>query len=292
MAAMVHKDRRFNSGSLMLDEVVPVEVVRSFRDLAARHVGLDLDEGFEPVIAARITKRVSELQLSLHSYVGRLQQDSSGEEIIAFWDFVRPWPARFFARWQDCRRLHARLCKSLEQGARRFRLWSAGCGSGEEAFTMALVAHNAMEVARVAADEVDLKILATDISGRRIEAGKRALFAGPQVWSVPEELRRRHFSETDAGFHVSDEIHARVVFRQLNLATPPFPMTGKMDAIFCEEGLRSLVPQAQRRAVRAARDLLAEQGLLRTGLAEEFAQYDDEAADRPAASSPGSQTWS
>ncbi len=275
----------------MLDEVVPVEVVRKFRDLAVRHLGLDLDEGLDPVIAARITKRLSELQLSLHSYVARLQQDTTGDEIVSLWDLVRPRPARFFAHWPDCRRLHARMCNWLEQGGRRFRLWSAGCGSGEEAFTMALVVRNAVDVTGVDRHAIDLKILATDISSLRIGAGKRGLFAGPQVWSVPEGLRRRHFNETDAGFQISDEIHERVVFRRLNLSTPPFPMTGKMDAIFCEEGLRNLAPPAQRRAVRAARSLMTEQGLLRTGLAEEFAQFDDEAADTFSPGGSGSPTY-
>jgi chemotaxis methyl-accepting protein methylase len=274
----------------MFDEVEPARVVESFRHLAAAHLGLDLDHSLDAVIAARIGKRSSELRLSLPGYLAHLQEDSRGEEIIAFWDFVRPRPARFFARWPDCRRLHARLHKLIEHGSRRFRLWSAGCGSGEEAFTMALVAHNAMEAAGVEPGAVDLKILATDLSPRRVEVGKRGLFATPQVWSVPEELRRRHFVETDAGYQIADQIHARVVFRPLNLATPPFPMTGKLDAIFCQEGLASLVPQAQRRAVKAARALLAEQGLMITGLDEGLSQYDDEPNERATIDHPRSPT--
>jgi chemotaxis protein methyltransferase CheR len=261
---------------MMIEEVVPVEVVRRFRHVAASHLGLDIDTSLEPMISARISKRLAELQLSLHSYLSRLQQDTTGEEVVAFWDFVRPRPAHFFARWADCRRLSTRIGKALDQGGRRFRLWSAGCGSGEEAYTMAMVAHHAIETAGIAPQAVDLKILATDISPRMLEVGKRGLFAGPQIWDVPQEIRQRTFVETDAGFQISDEIYSRVVFRQLNLGMPPFPMTGKLDAIFCEEGLQSLVPQAQRRAIKAARGLLADDGLIRTGLDEELIPQDDE----------------
>jgi chemotaxis protein methyltransferase CheR len=275
---------------MMIEEVVPVEVVRRFRHLAARHLGLDIDASLEPMISARIGKRLGELQLSLHSYLARLQQDTVGEEIIAFWDFVRPRPARLFARWPDCWRLNARIGKALDHGSRRFRLWSAGCGSGEEAYTMALVAHHAIEAAGIEPHAVDLKILATDLSPRRLAVGKRGLFAGPQIWDVPKGMQQRYFAETDAGFQISDELCSRVVFRQLNLAMPPFPMTGKLDAVFCQEGLQSLVPRAQRRAIKAARGLLADEGFIRTGIDEELIPQDDEIGKGPSHGDSGSPT--
>lgn len=262
----------------MIEELVPVEVVRRFRHLAARQLGLDVGKHLEPMIGARIRKRLSESKLSLHSYLARLQEDTAGEEIISFWDFVRPRPARFFARWPDCRRLNAQVSAALKNGCRRFRFWSAGCGSGEEAYTMILVAHHAIESAGVDPVDVDLKVLATDLSARSLEMGRRGLYAAPQIWDVPKSMRRRHFVETTAGFQISDEIYERVVFRQLNHGVPPFPlaMTTKLDAVFCQEALQSLTPQAQRRAIKAVRALLVEDGLLHTGLDEAFLRLDDE----------------
>jgi len=55
--------------------------------------------------------------------------------------------------------------------------------------------------------------------------------------------------ETNTGFQISDEIYSRVVFRQLNLSAPPSPMTGKLDAVFCQEAMHSMVPQTQRWAI-------------------------------------------
>lgn len=159
---------------------------------------------------------------------------------------------------------------------------------------MALVALDAIEAAGLAPDAVDLKILATDISQSMLEVGRRGLFAGAQLWAVPQEMRARSFVETDAGFQISEDLYARVVFRPLNLALPPFPMTGKLDAIFCQEGLQPLVPRAQRRAIKAARGLLANEGILRTGLDEDLIPQDDElgkvAAESQARRNAGSPT--
>jgi len=266
----------------MIEEVVPVEMVRLFRHLAARQLGLDINKTLEPMIGARLSKRLSELQISLHSFVSRIGEDTAGEEVIAFWDFIRPRPSRFFARWPDYRRLNARVRKALDQDCRRFRFWSAGCGSGEEAYTLVLVAHHASEAAGYDPLVMDVKVLATDVSARALEMGKRGVYAAPQVWDVPKEMRRRHFVGTQAGFQISDEINSRVVFRQLNLSAPPFPMTGKLDAVFCQEALQSMVPQAQRRAIKAVRSLLTDNGCIHTGLDEELLPPDDEEGKGPA----------
>ena len=249
----------------MIEEVVPVEVVRSFRNLAARHLGLAIDKEWEPVVCARITKRLKQLQLPLHRYLYRLYQEKDAGEIVSFWDFVRPRPLALFAPWSDYEQLHAHVLHRLASGQRRFRFWSAGCGSGEQAYAMALTAEHAASVEGVETSSLDLKILATDLSAIAIASGKRGVFDRMQVQHVPQDLRRRHFFRSSGGFAISDDIQSRVVFRVLNLAQPPFPMTRPFDAIFCHEGLAPLVPEARTRALRATQDLLCKDGFLRAG---------------------------
>jgi len=116
--------------------------------------------------------------------------------------------------------------------------------------------------------------------------GKRGVYAEPQIWDVPKEMRKHHFVRTHAGFQISDEIYSRVVFRRLNLSAPPFPMAAQLDAVFCQEALRPMVPQAQRRAINAARDLLVRDGFLRTGLDEDLLQQGDGVGKAGAEGSP------
>jgi chemotaxis protein methyltransferase CheR len=160
------------------------------------------------------------------------------------------------------------LVRSLGEGQRRFRLWSAGCGTGEEAFGMALTALGATEAAKVALSDVDLKILATDLSKVVLERGKQGVFDEQQVRDVPRALRDRYFSAAENGVALDEGIKDMVRFRRLNLTKLPYPMTGPLDAIFCHEALSPLVPSARASVTDAVKDLLAEEGLLCTGFAE------------------------
>jgi chemotaxis protein methyltransferase CheR len=265
----------------MFEEVVSEEVVRHFCDVATRRLGIGIDANVEALVAGRVAKRLQLLRLPVDEYVRRLDRDKECTEVVGFLDFVRPRPLRFFARQLDYDELHALVVQRLRGGQRRFRLWSAGCGTGEEAYGMLFTAFAAMEHAHVERDAVDLKVLATDISQRSIDLGRRGWFDESQVCDVPALVRDRYFVEAQGGVEdgvkdgvkdgvvVDDWAKTLVVFRRLNLANPPFPMTGPLDAIFCHDGLAPLVPRARKRAVDAAKALLASRGVLCSGFDEE-----------------------
>lgn len=269
----------------MFDEVVSVEVVRHFCHIATKRLGVGFDANAEALVAGRVAKRLQMLQIPLDEYLGRLEEDKDCSEVVGFLDFLRPRPPRFFARPEDHALLHDYLANRIEAGQRRFRLWSAGCGSGEEAYSMAITALDAC--ASVGLDgerdemgeRIDLKILATDISSRMLERGRAGLFDDGQIRGVPGAQFDRYCKETDEGVMVVQKLKSMVYFRRLNLTSLPYPMTGPLDAIFCHEGLAPLVPSARKRAVAATRLLLPEQGLLRSGYSDESlaaAEDDDE----------------
>ena len=133
----------------MFDEVVSVEVVRRFCHIATRRLGVGIDPKVEALVAGRVAKRLRILQLPLDEYLSRLDEDRHCDEVVGFLDVMRPRPARFFARGFDHAQLHAQLRRWLAAGRRRFRLWSAGCGSGEEPYAMALTVLAAVEAANI-----------------------------------------------------------------------------------------------------------------------------------------------
>jgi chemotaxis protein methyltransferase CheR len=261
---------------LVSDEVVSVEVVRHFCHIATKRLGVEIGASAEALIAGRVAKRLKLLQVPLDEYLSRLEEDKNCDEVVGFLDFVRPRAPHFFARWADHGQLHAQIRRALRAGRRRFRLWSAGCGSGEEPYAMALTALNAIESAGLSPETADLKVLATDISPRALDRGKQGLFDETQMRDVPANLRRRYFTDTDEGVAIAQVIKDIIVFRRLNLAHPPFPMSGPLDAIFCHEGLAHLVPHARGRVIEAATALLGEHGVLCTGFEEDF---EDEESD-------------
>ena len=116
--------------SLLLEEVVSVEVVRHFCHVATRRLGIELDAKAKALVAGRVAKRLGMLQVPLDEYLSRLEEDKNCDEVVGFLDFVRPRPPGFFARFADHAELHNQIRRWLREGRRRFRLWSAGCGSG------------------------------------------------------------------------------------------------------------------------------------------------------------------
>jgi chemotaxis protein methyltransferase CheR len=252
----------------MFDEAVSTEVVRHFCRIAKNRLGVWIGDNHHPLVAGRVAKRLHALQVDADEYLTRLNDDHDCSEVIGFLDFLRPRPPRFFARREDHVALHTLLVRLLGEGQRRFRLWSAGCGTGEEAFGMALTALGATEAAKVALSEVDLKILATDLSKVVMERGKQGIFDEQQLRDVPRAFRERYFAAAETGFVIDEGIKDMVRFRRLNLTKLPYPMTGPLDAIFCHEALSPLVPSARASVTDAVKDLLAEEGLLCTGFAE------------------------
>jgi chemotaxis protein methyltransferase CheR len=264
---------------LMLHEVVSVEVVRHFCHIATRRLGIGIDAKVEALVAGRVAKRLKVLQLPLDEYLSRLEGDQNCDEVVGFLEVMRPRPARFFARAGEHALLRAHLELCLAAGRRRFRLWSAGCGSGEEPYAMGLTILQAIEAARLAPGTVDWKILASDASLRALERGKNGVFDEEQISGIPDDLVARFFTETNEGTEIRGEVKAHVVFRRLNIAQPPFPMTGPLDAIFCREGLLPLLPRVRRRVIDAAKALLTRDGVLCTGFDEGSLHATDDAED-------------
>jgi chemotaxis protein methyltransferase CheR len=134
---------------------------------------------------------------------------------------------------------------------------------------MAVTALGAVEASELRLHDVDIKILATDISQPMLDRGRRGAFDEEQLRDVPGTLRARYFRPTEDGMTLDEDVKDMVCFRRLNLTSLPYPMKGPLDAIFCHEALRPLVASARGRVANAVTALLAEQGLLCTGFADE-----------------------
>lgn len=262
----------------MLDEAVSLEAVRHFCHIANRRLGIGIDPKVETLIAGRVAKRLKVLRVPLEEFMNHLEEDKQCSEVVGFLDVMRPAPARFFARWSEHAELHAQLRRWFFDGRRRFRLWSAGCGSGEEPYAMVITALNAIEAAGLDPHSIDLKVLATDLSPRMLDRGKKGVFSQTQIRGVPAAVSERYFTIDGADVTICPEVKSHVVFRRLNLAHVPFPMSGPLDAIFCHEGLLPLLSRVRCKVIDAARALLTNEGVLCTGMDETFeAEGEDEA---------------
>ncbi|MGC4000676.1 MAG: CheR family methyltransferase [Anaeromyxobacter sp.] len=166
--------------------------------------------------------------------------------------------------------LLAALVKSRhEEGRGRLRFWSAASSSGEEAYTMAIT------IADTLADaHVDWRILGTDISTRILVAAEAATYPLSALRDVPKQLRSKYFhplgskAAEDPLYQVRDALRKHVTFKRLNLSTPPFPMRGPLDAVFCRNVMIYFDQRVRQGLVSAIEALMAPDGIFFVGHAE------------------------
>ena len=209
------------------------DTFQAFQEIAYAKAGIFLRQGKAALVQARLAKRLRELGLaSERDYLARLRGDEAGEELVLFLDAISTNFTRFFREPDHFDSLREHIVALRTAGQRRFRLWSAACSSGEEPYTVAMVLDPLLE-------GCDWKILATDISTRVLGRAAQGVYNEEELEPVSQSLRTRHLetaapaSDGSPRWTVRARLRDRIVFRRLNLASRPFPMSGPLDAILC-----------------------------------------------------------
>ncbi len=259
---------------MMLAQIQPRmdrEVFRRFCHLVHQHAGIRLKDGKEALVCARLNKRMRTLGLTrFRDYLTLLEQDTTGSEVVQFLDVMSTNYTTFFREREHHEVLAAAVRDWRAAGQRRFRIWSAACATGEEPYSIA------MTMAQVCdGPALDWRILATDLSTRALRHARGRSYHARAMRTVSRHERLKYFvmdkeSEPPCGI-VRPEIASRVAFARLNLATPPFPMRGPFDVIFCRNVMIYLDPEVRRALVAALEQLLRPGGLLMVGHAESLA---------------------
>lgn len=244
-----------------------------FRQIAAlvhSSAGIVLNENKANLVYSRVVKRLRSLGLkSFRDYCEMIARDGSADERQQLVAAMTTNVTRFYREAHHFDFLRTRLLPDLADRARaggRVRIWSAGCSSGEEPYSIALT------VASVIPDFArhDIRILATDIDPVMIERGAAALYQPQQLTDIPPALKAEWFRPAKgdpARVKVRSELTDLVRFRQLNLHED-WPMAGKFDVIFCRNTMIYFDDPTQDRLVRRFHDILQPGGHLLIGHSE------------------------
>lgn len=201
------------------------------------HAGIQLPDYKRNMVYRRISKRLHALGLrSFEPYADLLQGPYGNAEIEHFVNALTTNKTEFFRENHHFAHLRDHALPEFQarfarEPTRKLRLWSAGCSSGQEAYSMAMVLAEAL--GGMAGS--DARILATDIDTDMIRAGQAGRYSVIDTVSIPPVFRQKYFepaaaSSTDR--RVSQKIRALVTFNRLNLHGP-WPMTGLFDIVFC-----------------------------------------------------------
>ncbi len=246
---------------------------RKISKLVYEHCGINLHDGKKELVRARLAKRIRQGGFPAFSdYMRHVMQDQTGREFSILIDSLSTNFTSFFRERQHFDYLSDVFLPPLlekKQSRRDFRLrvWSAGCSSGEEPYSLAITLLESIE----AKGKWDLKILATDISTRMLKTAKEGLYPAERVAPVSKYLANKYLikNNTQEGklYQANDRLKNVIIFRYLNLMEP-WPVQGPVDCIFCRNVMIYFDKPTQERLVNKYWEVLSPGGLLFTGHSE------------------------
>ena len=210
------------------------------RDLIKELTGINLSDQKKMLVVSRLSKRLRALGLpDFTSYVKYIAEDEAGSQEIDHLinrmttnktDFYRE--SHHFAFLTDVL-LPELYGEGVKIGSRKLRVWSAGCSSGEEPYTIAITLREFFK------DKSgwDIKILATDLDTEMLDKARKGIYTEQIVHPVPTQYLHRYFKKgvgSNQGlFLVKDELKEMVIFRRHNLVSEPLLIKSPFDIIFC-----------------------------------------------------------
>jgi two-component system, chemotaxis family, CheB/CheR fusion protein len=219
----------------------------------------------KPTLARRIQRRMMTVGVATFGEY-REYLEEHPDEFIQLFNTVLINVTNFFrdeAAWQF---ISEQVVPKLLEEKRRFdpiRVWSAGCASGEEAYTLAMVLAEALGME---AFRSRVKIYATDIDENALAAARQGIYESKQVESVPAALLERYFDKTNGSYSFNRDLRRSVIFGKHDLLQDA-PIS-RVDLLACRNTLMYFNAPAQARILARLHFALTEGGYLFLGRAE------------------------
>jgi len=201
--------------------------------------GINITHSKKTMLEARLSKRLKQLGIeSYRDYCNYLFGRHDEDEVVHMIDIVTTNKTEFFrepAHFDYLARTAAgELMKKHGAGIEReLRVWSAGCSTGEEPYTLSIVLSEICATRQRCA----FSVLATDISTRVLQAAVKGIYEQEKIRHVPDHLKRKYFlrgkGEYSGLVRISPDIRNKVEYRRLNLMEGDFGIRERMDIIFC-----------------------------------------------------------
>ena len=246
------------------------------RELALEQTGIVLGDNKRQMVYGRLARRLRALQMhNFDDYCDylRAHPDSELGELI---NAITTNLTAFFREQHHFEHLATQAVPEILQrnaASRRLRVWSAGCSTGEEAYSIAMTLTE-----QPALENWDVRILATDIDTSVVHIGAEGVYPAERLELVPEARLRRWFDrgtgDNSGRLRVKQALRDKVYFRPLNLLRT-WPMRGPFDVIFCRNVVIYFDKDTQKELFDRFADMLAPDGLLYIGHAETLFKVSD-----------------
>lgn len=237
-----------------------------------RVCGINLTAGKEGLVQTRLAKRLVALDIpSYDAYLDFVQSRGQEVERALMIDLLTTNKTDFFREPQHFAFMSSTVLPELQaRGRRQLTIWSAGCSSGEEPYTIAVHLHDQLKNLA----QWKVRILATDLSARVLAEAREGVYRTADTAGLSPTHLKKHFQRVAGdSYRAGDHLRQLIRFARLNLMEG-WPMKGPFDLIFCRNVMIYFDRATQERLVRRYWELLPSGGYLFTGHSESLNSLD------------------
>ena len=258
---------------LLFPQDIPMSAdeFRLLRDFVYQYCGLNFTEDSKYLLEKRLGKRLQHHHLKSfkdYYYLLRYNQNKD-QELSEVVDLLTTNETYFFREDFQLRSFTDEILPEIRErkareGDRRLRIWSAGCSTGEEPYTIAMLLLDQPAFA-----DWQIDIIGTDISQRVLQVARKGVYGNSSFRVTSPELQRRYFTEVDGKFRIADRVKSLVTISHLNLFDAPrVGLLGRMDVVFCRNVIIYFDLAAKKRVIDSFFQRLRPEGFLLLGHSE------------------------
>jgi len=253
------------------EDIIPLEeeVFRLIRDFVRDFCGIYFDDDSRYLIEKRLSRRVRSLHFSnfREYYRYLLYHKNRDEELASIIDIITVNETYFFREQNQLKTFSDEILlefKDAYKDKKRIRIWSAGCSTGEEPYTLAM-----LMLEKGHFNNWAIEIFGSDINQRVLQVARSGTYRKNSFRTTEPYFLRKYFKEEENLFRISDGVKQYVNFSHLNLLDPfKTKLMGMMDVIFCRNVLIYFDHQSRKKVIDMFHERLVEGGYLLLGHAE------------------------
>lgn len=246
------------------------EEFRLIRDLINDYCGIFFEDGSRYIVERRLSRRVlSHHFKSFRDYYRFLRYDKRrDEELASIMDILTVNETYFFRELNQLKAFSEEIVPAMKDGKvreKKFRVWSAGCSTGEEPYTIAM-----MILESGILSGWDVEIVGSDINQRVLQVAREGVYRKNSFRTIEDYYVRKYFSaDGSGGQKIANRIKSLVNFSYLNLLDPfKVKFLGRFDVIFCRNVMIYFDQESRKKVISMFHERLNDNGYLLLGHAE------------------------
>ncbi|NLV66376.1 MAG: protein-glutamate O-methyltransferase [Spirochaetes bacterium] len=245
------------------------------RDIIYREAGIRLNDLKKVLMQSRLIKRLRELNLDNFSEYHDYLLDNFDTEKINFINAITTNKTDFFRENDHFEYMKKVILPGIDRkGLKEIRIWSAGCSTGEEPYTIAMTVFDYYGRRQMP----ELLLLATDIDTQVLGKARVGTYPGERLAAVDENVISTYFNSDGAdpcNYTVKDFVRSKIYFRRLNLLQDEYPMKKQFDIIFCRNVIIYFDRETQTRLFANFYRYLKDDGYMLIGHSENITSITD-----------------